>query len=148
MSRCDFWSIQSIHDEIVSNVRENLHYLDVSLFNHILSGSRYALLDGIAARCGSWICAGSSAGRSEQRGIIMICLIGRLIAFTEKKDAGTLPKTKTGERTAGGCDGADRRADIDRDPGTSAHARLSSGPLPWAFLQKQSSAISCSRRRA
>ena len=28
-----------MHDDIVSNVRENLHYLDVSMFNHILSGS-------------------------------------------------------------------------------------------------------------
>ena len=28
-----------MHDDIVSNVRENLHYLDVSIFNHILSGS-------------------------------------------------------------------------------------------------------------
>ena len=27
-----------MHDDIVSNVRENLHYLDVSIFNHILSG--------------------------------------------------------------------------------------------------------------
>ena len=31
-------NIQSIHDEIVSNVRENLQYLDVSIFNYILSG--------------------------------------------------------------------------------------------------------------
>jgi len=31
-------SIESIHNEIVSNVRENLHYLDVSIFIHILSG--------------------------------------------------------------------------------------------------------------
>ena len=31
-------SIESIHNEIVSNVRENLHYLDVGIFNHILSG--------------------------------------------------------------------------------------------------------------
>ena len=29
-----------MHGDIVSNVRENLHYLDVSIFNHILSGSR------------------------------------------------------------------------------------------------------------
>ena len=28
-----------MHDDIVSNVRENLHYLDVSIFNYILSGS-------------------------------------------------------------------------------------------------------------
>ena len=28
-----------MHNKIVSNVRENLHYLDVSIFNHILSGS-------------------------------------------------------------------------------------------------------------
>ena len=42
MSRYDFLSIESIHDDIVSNVRENLHYLDVSIFNHILSG-RYFL---------------------------------------------------------------------------------------------------------
>ena len=28
-----------MHGDIVSNVRENLHYLDVSIFNHILSGS-------------------------------------------------------------------------------------------------------------
>ena len=28
-----------MHGDIVSNVRENLHYLDVSMFNHILSGS-------------------------------------------------------------------------------------------------------------
>ena len=27
-----------MHGDIVSNVRENLHYLDVSIFNHILSG--------------------------------------------------------------------------------------------------------------
>ena len=27
-----------MHNDIVSNVRENLHYLDVSIFNHILSG--------------------------------------------------------------------------------------------------------------
>ena len=31
-----------------------------------------------------------------------ICLIGRLIAFTEKKTRALFPKTKTGERTAGG----------------------------------------------
>ena len=31
-----------------------------------------------------------------------ICLIGRLIAFTEKKTRTLFPKTKTGERTAGG----------------------------------------------
>ena len=31
-----------------------------------------------------------------------ICLIGRLIAFTEKKTRAFFPKTKTGERTAGG----------------------------------------------
>ena len=30
---------QSIHDEVVSRTRESLHYLDVSIFNHILSGS-------------------------------------------------------------------------------------------------------------
>ena len=29
-----------MHDDIVSNVRKNLHYLDVSIFNHISSGSR------------------------------------------------------------------------------------------------------------
>ncbi len=27
-----------MHGDIVSNVRENLHYLDMSIFNHILSG--------------------------------------------------------------------------------------------------------------
>ena len=30
-----------MHGDIVSNVRENLHYLDVSMFNHILSGSNF-----------------------------------------------------------------------------------------------------------
>ena len=35
-----------MHDDIVSNVRENLHYLDVSIFNHILSGrwDKYLLI--------------------------------------------------------------------------------------------------------
>ena len=31
-----------------------------------------------------------------------ICLIGRLIAFTEKKTRALFPKTEMGERTAGG----------------------------------------------
>ena len=39
-------NIQSIHDEIVSNVRENLQYLDVSIFNYILSG-RFCLMPKI-----------------------------------------------------------------------------------------------------
>lgn len=34
-----------MHDDIVSNVRENLHYLDVSIFNHILSGRLFSMDD-------------------------------------------------------------------------------------------------------
>ncbi len=33
-----------MHGDIVSNVRENLHYLDVSIFNHILSGSEIIMI--------------------------------------------------------------------------------------------------------
>ena len=33
-----------MHGDIVSNVRENLHYLDVSIFNHILSGSELSMI--------------------------------------------------------------------------------------------------------
>ena len=36
-----------MHGDIVSNVRENLHYLDVSIFNHILSGSIIMILDNM-----------------------------------------------------------------------------------------------------
>lgn len=34
-----------MHGDIVSNVRENLHYLDVSIFNHILSGRLFSMDD-------------------------------------------------------------------------------------------------------
>ena len=35
-----FTDCKSIYDEAVSNVRENLQHLDVSIFTHILSGRR------------------------------------------------------------------------------------------------------------
>ena len=38
MSRDNCRLLKSIHEETVSGIRENPHYLDVSMFNHILSG--------------------------------------------------------------------------------------------------------------
>ena len=40
-----------MHGDIVSNVRENLHYLDVSIFNHILSG-RNSNMKWVCKVCG------------------------------------------------------------------------------------------------
>ena len=43
-----FTDCKSIYDEAVSNVRENLRHLDVSVFTHILSGRHYMVIRGRA----------------------------------------------------------------------------------------------------
>ena len=74
---------------------------------------------------GSLLAVAVGFGRSEQR--VSSDLPDRSAdRFYRKKDAGTLPEDENGRADGRRCDGADRRADIDRDPGTSACARLAS----------------------
>ena len=66
-------SIESIHDKIVSNVRENLHYLGVSIFNHILSCRD----SGMEYDIGSKIKAARSAKKLTQEQVAELLGVSR-----------------------------------------------------------------------